>query len=280
MILRLISLMVLFVMSNTLFADGISHMNYPEVLLETDVIILVEIVENKQKITHENKGQGDLRESVVYTNDIKSTVLSSHVGDFAEKVFNTHYTLAITKGMWLSIPGSGLEGMMKAGEKYVFFLKKDGDSYSLQRAEQAVMLEQIVRIKKRLIKAEQRLIQKQKSTPDGIYYFSRAAKIQMVRLSDGGSAQIGMKAQIEPVRKELHSRYNIFLLTLTLSEKTKQTVLMVDGNAYWLSDHHWAAAKENALDTEPKPLLYCSFDNVKDAEAVAKYFDISIVYPQ
>lgn len=280
MIRTLIFVMVFLGVGSKLFADGFSPMSLEDVLLETDAITFVEIVGNKQKITYMNKGQGNLKESTVYTNDIKSKVLTSHVGDFAEKVFNTNYVQVLTKGVWLSIPGSGIEGKMKAGEKYVFLLKKGERKYSLLRAEKAEMLKQIVRIKKRQIEAGRRLIQKQKSIPDGIYYCSEAAMVQVVRLSDGRHAQIGMKCKTKPVRKELHSRYNMFLLTLTMSDKPKQTVLMVDGNGYWLFDHHWAAVTDNGSDSEGKPALYCSFDNEKDAKAVAKHFNISIVYPE
>ncbi|MFC1672427.1 hypothetical protein ACFL01_04760 [Planctomycetota bacterium] len=63
-------------------------MDLEKVLLETDTIILIEIIENKQTIKDKNKEEGNLEKSITYTNDIKSKVLSSPVGDFTEKVFS------------------------------------------------------------------------------------------------------------------------------------------------------------------------------------------------
>jgi len=54
---------------------------------------------------------------------------------------------------------------------------------------------------------------------------------------------------------------------------------MVDGKAYWLFDHHWAA-KESMPGAERPPRLYCSFTDRKNAEAVGAFFGIAITSPQ
>jgi hypothetical protein len=145
---KIITIMVLFLLLViNAFADGFVPMELKQVLLETDTIILVEIIENKQTIKHENKGKGNLEESVTYTNHIKSKVLSSHVGESPGKEYSTKYSLVLVKGVWLEIPGSGLEGSMKPGEKYVFLLKKNEGKYSLLRAEKAESLEIVLRLK-------------------------------------------------------------------------------------------------------------------------------------
>jgi len=57
---KVITIMVTFLLLEiSAFADGFIPMELKQVLLETDTIILVEIIENKQTIKHENKGEGN-----------------------------------------------------------------------------------------------------------------------------------------------------------------------------------------------------------------------------
>lgn len=272
------AIVLFLLLGSNAFADGFHSRDLKEVLLETDAIILVEIVENKRTI--KNREEGGRRKSVAYTNDIKSKVLSSPGGEFAEKVFNTKYSLVLCKGVWLCIPGSGLEGYMKAGERYVFLLRKRENKYSLYRAEKAEMLEEILQLKKEQVEEDRRVAKEQEEIPNGIYSYSDAAEAQKVRLQDGRRIRIGEQCKFNIVRKELHSRYNLILLTLTLSDKPGKCVLIVNGKAYWLFDHHWAAVQDKASAAERAPTLYCSFSNREDAEAVADAFKVAIVYPQ
>ncbi len=58
--MKIITIMVLsLLLANNAFSDGFIPMELKQVLLETDTIILVEIIENKQTIKHENKGEGN-----------------------------------------------------------------------------------------------------------------------------------------------------------------------------------------------------------------------------
>jgi len=135
-------------MVTCVFADGFSPMELAKVVPETDAIIVVEITENTQTIEHKNKGEGFGMESVIYSNAIKSKMLGSYVGGLEGAVFNTTYKLVLAKGVWLGIPGSGLEGQMKPGEKYVFLLKERDGRHHLQRAEKAERLDEILVMKR------------------------------------------------------------------------------------------------------------------------------------
>ena len=150
------TLLFLLLCSNA-FADGFFSMELKSILFTIDTIILVEITENKKTTV-----EGKFKESVTYTNDIKSKVLSSHVGDFTGKTYNTKYSLVLVEGVWLGIPGSGLEEDMKPGEKYVFLLKKEYRGYSLQRAEKAEMLEKVLQLKKEQVEKDRREAQEQR----------------------------------------------------------------------------------------------------------------------
>jgi len=143
-----LTLLLPLLLTASVFADGFSPMELAKVVPDTDAIILVEIIENKQTVVHRNKGEGFGKESVVYSNAIKSKMLGSYVGDLEGAVFNTTYRLVLAKGVWLGIPGSGLEGNMKPGEKYVFLLKEGGGRHHLQRAEKAARLDEILVMKR------------------------------------------------------------------------------------------------------------------------------------
>jgi len=223
------------------FADGFNPMPLKQVLLKTDTIILVEIVKNEQTITHKNKGAGSLKEVVVYTNDIKSEVIRTLMGKFAGAEYNTRYSLSLVKGVWLGIPGSGQEGKMKPGEKYLFLLKSNDGNYSLQRAEKANMLEKVLRIKKEQSDEDRRVTREQAKIPNGIYNYSDGSDAQKVRLQDGRRVRLGKKCDLDIVRRELHSLYDtktLIALSLTLGPgKPKPCILMIGGKAYWLYDH-------------------------------------------
>ena len=267
---------------NHAFADGFTPMPLSDVLLETDVIILVEISENKGTTTHQTSGKENFSEEVVYTNDIKARVISAHLGEFTHRDFSTKYTITLEKGVWLGIPGSGLEGRMAPGEKYVFMLRQADGVYDFQRAEKAEKLDEVLRLKKELDDEDRRVAVAQAKIPNGIYRYSDedAPTVQKIRLEDGGRVKIGDQCEFDIIRKELNARYNLFLLTLTLgSAKPKRCVLMVDGKAFWLFDHHWAAV-EKAAGTEGAPTLYCSFKDRNNAEMVGAFFDVAITEDQ
>lgn len=267
------------------FADGFSPMPLKKVLLKTDTIILVEIVKNEQTITHKNKGAGNLREVVVYANDIKSKVIAAPVGKFAGAEYNTRYSLSLVKGVWLAIPGSGQEGRMTPGEKYLFLLKRNGGDYTLQRAEKADMLKEVLRIKKKQDDEDRRVAREQAKIPNGIYNYSDQGDAQKIRLQDGRRVRLGAKCDLNILRRELHSLYDtatLIELSLTLtSGKPKPCILMIGGKAHWLYDHSGNAVFMGYTPGATKPpSLHCSFNNRKDAEAVAKFFKISIFHRQ
>jgi len=121
-------------------------------LLHTDVIVLVEILENKGTTTHRDKGKGSLKEAIVYTNDIKARVIRTHVGEFAHVEYETKYSLTLVNGAWLSILGSGLERRMVPGKKYVLMLRNLHGVHELCRAEKAERLEEVLRLKRNWMK--------------------------------------------------------------------------------------------------------------------------------
>jgi hypothetical protein len=251
-------------------------MSLRRVLLDTDAIILAEILENKATIKHRDKGEGNLREAVVYTNDIKTRVISTHFGEFTGTEYDTRYSLTLVKGEWLGIPGSGLEPRMVPGEKYVLMLRHVDGTHTLRRAEEPEKLEEVLRLRKELHLEDRRVAETQAKIPDGIYHYSDDAEAQKVRLQDGRRVQIGEQCDFDIVRRELYTRYNLVLLSLTLrSGKPGHCVLMVAGKAYWLFDHHWAA-KRNVPRAEQPPRLYCSFNDRKSAEAAGAFFGIAI----
>jgi hypothetical protein len=279
--MRIATICVLFLLLVTrAFADGFSSMPLKDVLLKTDVIILVEISENKGTTTNRTAGQDDLIKAVVYTNDIKAKVISVHRGEFTSAEFVTKYSLTLMKGVWLVIPGSGLEGRMAPGEKYVLMLRQADGAYNLQRAEKAEKLDEVLRLKGELDDEDRRVAEAQAKIPNGIYHHSDVATAQKVRLEDGRRVRIGEKCDVDMTRKELTAPYNLILLTLTLGTgKPEQCVLMVDGKAYWLFDHHWAAGEKSA-GAEGSPRLYCSLTDPKNAEAIAAFFGITIAESQ
>ncbi|MFT5128481.1 MAG: hypothetical protein ACI8W8_002092 [Rhodothermales bacterium] len=258
------------------FADGFSAMPLEQVLLDTDVIILVEILENTATTTHRNKGAGAFSEAVVYTHTIKSTVLSTHLGKFTGAEYNTMYSLTLAKGVWLAIPGSGLEARMATGEKYVLMLKTAGDTHRLQRAETAARLDEVLRVRQKLDDEDRRVAKAQAQIPDGIYHYSDAAEARKVRLQGGLRVAIGELCNFVIVHKEMYARYNLFLLSLALAPgKPGRCVLIVGGKAYWLFDHHWAAGRRD-LSSAERPTLYRSFPDRESAKAVSEFFDIAV----
>jgi hypothetical protein len=274
------TLLLLLLLDSSAFADGFSPMPLRQVLLETDAIILAEILENNGTTTHWDTGKGIFSARVVYTNDIKARVISTHLGEFTNAEYDTKYSLTLVKGVWVTIPGSGLEGQMSVGEKYVLALKNVNGTYTLQRAEKAEKLEEVLRLRKELDEEDRRVAEAQARIPNGIYHLSELAEASKIRLHDGRRFRIGEQCDFDIVRKELRSRYNLFLLSLTLgSSKPGYCILMVDGKAYWLSDSHWAA-EQNAPGTERSPKLYCEFTDRSNAEAVGGYFGIAVVGAQ
>jgi len=269
---KVAALLLFLLAASHALADGFSPMPLRQVLLDTDMIIVVVIEGNKTTTTRQDHANG--RESYVYTSDIKSKVLSTHLGSFTDTQYNTKYSLTLVKGVWLSIPGSGLEGRMTAGDKVVLMLKNADGGHKLLRAEKCEKLKEVLRLRKELDDEERRIAEAQAKIPNGIYHYSAAAEDQKIRLQDGRRVHLGEKCDFSIVRKELHTRYNLILLTLTLdSAKSKNGVLIVDGKAYGLFDHHWAA-EGNTPGAEQQPRLYCSFDDQKDAEAVGMFFGI------
>jgi hypothetical protein len=247
------------------------------VLLDTDVIILVEVLENKGTTKHRDKGEGKakFRESIEYTNDIKTNVISTHLGKFSGAKYDTKYSLTFVKGVWLGIPGSGLESQMAPSEKYVLMLKHVKDGYRLQRAEKSEKLEEILRVRMKLDREDQRVAEAQAKITNGIYHYSDAADSQKIRLQDGRRVQIGKRADFKISQKELSTPHDFVLLRLKLdSDKPGNCVLMVQGKAHWLFDHHWASGERPVKGESPK--LYCSFKDRKNAEAVAAFFGIAI----
>jgi hypothetical protein len=251
-----------------------------DVLLETDVIILVEISENKGTTTHRTSAKENFSEAVVYINDIKARVISTHFGEFASAEFVTKYSMTLVKGVWAGIPGSGLERQMVSGEKYVLMLRQVDGAYNLQRSEKTEKLDDILRLRKELDNEDRRVAEAQAKIPNGIYHYSDAPAARKVRLEDGRRMQIGEQCDFDIIRKDLNARYNLILLTLTLGlGKPGHCVLMVDGKAYWLFEHHWAAG-EKVAGAEGPPTLYCSFKDRKNAEAVATFLGVAITEDQ
>jgi hypothetical protein len=264
-------------------ADGFSPMELKQVLLKTDTILLVEILQNAKSVTHRNKGQGSPKESVRYDYDIKSKVLKAPVGRFSAKEYAAKYSLVLAKGVWLVIPGSGLEGHMKPGEKYVFLLKQTGEKHTLLRAEKSDALEKILQVKKELAAEDRRVAREQAKIPDGIYRYSNKSGAKRIRLRDGRRVAIGEKCKLDIVRREMHSLYDAaiqIVLSLTLAKsQTERCILLVGGKAYWLFD---SSGVKESLGYSPgaktPPGLYCHFMTNEEARAAAKFFNVPIFY--
>ena len=92
-------LLLLLLLGGNAFADGFNPMELKQVLYQTDTILVVQIIQNQETITHKNKGKGFRKESVRYDYDIKSKVLESPVGEFTEAKYNTRYSLVLAKGV-------------------------------------------------------------------------------------------------------------------------------------------------------------------------------------
>ena len=267
------------------FADGFNPMELKQVLYQTDTILVVQIIQNQETITHKNKGKGFGKESVRYDYDIKSKVLESPVAEFTEAEYNTRYSLVLAKGVWVAIPGSGLEGNMKPGEEYVFLLKKTDKTYRLLRAEKSDALKTILKLRKAQQEEDKRIAEEQQKIPNGIYHYSRNTDGQRIRLQDGSRIRLGDKYSPDIVRRELHSLFDsttLIELSLTLGSGTaKPCILMIGGNAYWLYDHSGNAVFMGyAPGAKKPPALYCSINSKKDAEALASFFKISIFHRQ
>jgi hypothetical protein len=266
-------------LASRVVADGFNPAPLSQVLSETDVIIQVEILKNEGTTTHRDAKDGR-REMVVYTNDIKTRVISTHLGKYPHAEYNTKYSLTLVKGVWLGISGSGLESRMAPGEKYVLMLREVNGAYNLQRAEKAENLDEVLRLRKELDDEDRRVAEAQAKMPNGIYHSSDEATARRVRLEDGRRVRIGEPCTFDIVRKELRTVYNETFLCLTLrSEKPRQCILIVDGKAYWFFDHHWAAQEKHG-GAEESAKLYCPINDRKNAEAVGVFFDIAITDAQ
>jgi len=271
------ALPILLLLASRAIADGFSSMPLRDVLLETDTIVLAEILQNNATTTQRKEGNAAFRECVIYANDIRTRVIGTHLGTFTSTEYNTKYSLTLVKGVWLGIPGSGLERRMAPGEEYVLLLRRVDGGYTLQRAEKGEDLEKVLRIRKELDDEDRRVAAAQARIPNGIYHYSDAAETQKVRLEDGRRVTIGDQCDFDIVLKELQPRYNLTLLSLTVdSGKPGRCILMVDGKAHWLFDHHWAA-NANDAGAEHTARLYCSLNDKSDAEAVGKFLGITIV---
>ena len=272
-----LTLALLLALAGQAFADGFTPMQLEKVLRHTDAIILVEIVQNERTVTPHKEAGSKWGKAFVYTNDIKSKVISTHLGKYREATYDTRYSLTLVKGVWISIPGSGKEGYMKPGERHVLLLKADGESYSLLRAEKAERLQEVLRLRKEGEEEDRRIAEAQARIPNGIYHVAEMGKGQKIRVRDGRRVQIGKRRDLGTARKKLQSRHKLVLLSLTLgSGKAGNGVLMVDGKGYWLFDHHWASGDGNAVPAGRPPTLFCSIENRKEAEAVAAHFGIPI----
>jgi hypothetical protein len=273
-----LTLTLLVALAGQACADGSMAMQLKKVLLDTDVIILVEITQNEQTTEHRKAKKGTRFGGWTrYTNDIKSKVISTHLGEFSSAIYNTKYVLTLVKRVWLVIPGSGLEGRMKPTEKYVLLLKANGKSHKLLRAEKAEKLGEVLRLRKEVEAEDRRVAKAQAKLPNGIYHVAEMGEGQKIRVRDGRRVQIGKLRKLDIAHKKLQSRHKLVLLSLTLrSDKAGRGVLMVDGKGYWLFDHHWASGTGNASPAVRPPTLFCSVENGKEAEAVAAHFRIAI----
>jgi len=118
-------------------ADGLSPMPLADVLPQAEVVVVAEIVSNRETITETRAPDLDPvvgGHSFRYAYQIRFKVTERLKGMAPDEV-ELCYEMVVVKGAWLAWPGSGLEGQMKPGERYVLLLTRQKDAFRLLRAE-------------------------------------------------------------------------------------------------------------------------------------------------
>lgn len=139
----LLYLTVFGILAAPVFADGLTPMKLDDVLPRAKAVVLVEIVSTNGTIV-ERKDAGEVK-SVTYTYNIKCKV-AEEIRGTTPKDMDLKYEMIVVKGVWLSWPGSGLEGRMKPNEKYVLLLESTDGDLQLLRAEELSQLDKIKKL--------------------------------------------------------------------------------------------------------------------------------------
>jgi hypothetical protein len=258
-------------------ADGFVSMKLKEVLLDTKTIILVEIIENTQTIEHREARKGIPNSEVfIYKNEIKSNVLSTHLGEFEGRQYNTTFVQTLCKGVWARTPNSGLEGRMKPGERYVLLLSPPGFMHmEFMRAEEGGKLAEILQLRKEVEEEERRIAEAQARIPNGIYRFSVESGSQKVRTVEGFRGQIGQKLTPDIVGRKFKRLGKRITLRLTLGSKLPgNCFLMLDGKGYFLYYGYWDPPSRPP--TARSPELRCNLRTPEEAKPLAAYFGVAV----
>ena len=115
-------------------------MELEKVIPRADVVVLAEIISNTGTIDEQAGFDG--RKSIRSSYDIRFRVINKVKGKAPGEVMTSYEVLAV-QGMWMYCSGSGLEEVMKPGERYVLLLEFRGDKLHLLRAEKTTELAKI-----------------------------------------------------------------------------------------------------------------------------------------